>query len=394
MSTPISVFCTCGRQLDYSPIHDSLMVPPCPECLANARTLGAVEGEITAKEKKKKKKAKRSIKRKIPLKRQVALMVDTSGGVWATDYESDVLICTLNDVTLPCAILGATHGMGAAVNIVDCAFDLIKLDKTDDGDEQEYTLDVTNKGVPWMSITMEEDTNWTAPLSALSALPTLDVAQLATMLPFMSDNPSRMNLNGVRVENGAMVAVNGHVLAVEQIDYTGLSAIVSRQTINAAWEAGVKSLAIEKQGDALVVLSPDGGFKGRVIAEEYPNYKQVIPSKTPYTAEIENIKATLQVAKQWTKAGKNPTDAVSVRRDGVYVSDTRIGNGTCDHETIPTTRNPIPKPSNVNFCVSSLADIAKWLGVDNLTLKGEGPECPHVVEIGPKLFLIMPMEQP
>jgi DNA polymerase III sliding clamp (beta) subunit (PCNA family) len=119
----------------------------------------------------------------------------------------------------------------------------------------------------------------------LPVIATLDRSEIDGLRAAMSDDPARMNLNGILLDEGGAVATDGHRMLVLTSAKVKGHAIVHRKF----WEivnlfgdtVEVRLLKPEGQIASVCAVFECGAYSVQVwcrcIDEEFPNYKAVIP---------------------------------------------------------------------------------------------------------------------
>ena len=239
------------------------------------------------------------------------------------------------------------------------------------------------------------------------------------MIPFMSDDPSRMNLNGMLIklrrpegvgegEAGAVitaVATDGHRLAV-----------VEREVSDAVLPFEEKQAIIHRKGvvemrrlledcvDGEVVLgfamgeivlrTETASLYVRQIEEEYPNYTGVIPGKFIGELRVNRIELTHAV-----KIASPIVDThsqgirMTISKDRVAISGSRSDLGNVETEVFAEYEGPeLTVGYNYRFLLDSLGNIDSEQVILGIT----GAESPSLLtpedETEQSQFVIMPME--
>jgi DNA polymerase-3 subunit beta len=233
------------------------------------------------------------------------------------------------------------------------------------------------------------------------------------MTPFMSDDPSRMNLNGMLIklrkgEEGAIltaVATDGHRLAVVEREVPGAElpfeekqAIVHRKGVLEMR----RLLEDSADGDAtlgfamgeIVIRTETASLYIRQIEEEYPNYSGVIPSK--FIGELRVNRAELTHA---VKIASPIVDSHSqgirmvIAKDRVVITGSRSDLGNVETEVFAEYEGPeLTVGYNYRFLLDSLGNVDSEQVVLGIT----GAESPSLLkpedETEQSQFVIMPME--
>lgn len=233
------------------------------------------------------------------------------------------------------------------------------------------------------------------------------------MIPFMSDDPSRMNLNGMLIklrkgEEGAVitaVATDGHRLAVVEREVPGAElpfeekqAIVHRKGVlemRRLLEDCVDGEATLGFAMGEIVIRTDtASLYVRQIEEEYPNYSGVIPSK--FIGELRVNRAELTHA---VKIASPIVDSHSqgirmvISRDRVVITGSRSDLGNVETEVFAEYEGPeLTVGYNYRFLLDSLGNVDSEQVVLGIT----GAESPSLLkpedETEQSQFVIMPME--
>lgn len=239
------------------------------------------------------------------------------------------------------------------------------------------------------------------------------------MTPFMSDDPSRMNLNGMllklrKVEKteesdaGAVVtavATDGHRLAVVEREVPGAvlpfdekQAIVHRKGVlemRRLLEDDIESEAtLGFSMGEVVVKTEAAALYVRQIEEEYPNYSGVIPGK--FIGELRINRAELTNA---VKIASPIVDTHSqgirmvISKDRVVISGSRSDLGNVETEVFAEYEGPeLTVGYNFRFLLDSLGNVDSEQVVLGIT----GAESPSLLkpedETEQSQFVIMPME--
>ena len=246
------------------------------------------------------------------------------------------------------------------------------------------------------------------------------LSQLAArMTPFMSDDPSRMNLNGMLVklrkveatedvEAGAVitvVATDGHRLAVVEREIPGATlpfeekqAIVHRKGV-----LEMRRLLEDSQdGDVtlgfsmgeVVIRTEIAALYVRQIDEEYPNYSGVIPGKF-----IGDLRCNRHELSNAVKIASPITDShsqgirMAISKDRVVISGSRADLGNVETEVFSEYDGPeLTIGYNFRFLLDSLGNVDS----DQIRLGITGSESPSLLrpenEAEFSQFVIMPME--
>jgi len=236
------------------------------------------------------------------------------------------------------------------------------------------------------------------------------LSQLAArMTPFMSDDPSRMNLNGMLVKlrkvEATVVATDGHRLAVVEREIPGATlpfeekqAIVHRKGV-----LEMRRLLEDSQdGDVtlgfsmgeVVIRTEIAALYVRQIDEEYPNYSGVIPGKF-----IGDLRCNRHELSNAVKIASPITDShsqgirMAISKDRVVISGSRADLGNVETEVFSEYDGPeLTIGYNFRFLLDSLGNVDS----DQIRLGITGSESPSLLrpenEAEFSQFVIMPME--
>ncbi|MBM4370010.1 MAG: DNA polymerase III subunit beta [Deltaproteobacteria bacterium] len=238
-----------------------------------------------------------------------------------------------------------------------------------------------------------------------------DVA--ARMLPFMSDDPSRMNLNGMLMKlkpspEGVQlttVATDGHRLAILERELPS-ACLEGEERLVIVHRKGVgelrRLLDDGSEGDALLGLSTGEVFfrSGaatlyvRQIDEEYPNYSGVIPGR--FVGELRvNRTELIHAVKIASPIADSHSQGIRMvlARDRVVISGSRSDLGNVETEIFAEYEGPdLTVGYNLRFLLESLVNVDS----EHVTLGLTGHESPSLLrpadESEKSLFVIMPME--
>ncbi len=233
------------------------------------------------------------------------------------------------------------------------------------------------------------------------------------MTPFMSDDPSRMNLNGMLIklrkgEDGAVVtavATDGHRLAVVEREVPGAElpfeekqAIVHRKGVlemrRLLEDDGGGEATLGFAMGEIVIRTEGASLYVRQIEEEYPNYTGVIPGK--FIGELRVNRAELTHA---VKIASPIVDSHSqgirmvISKDRVVISGSRSDLGNVETEVFAEYEGPeLTVGYNYRFLLDSLGNVDSEQVVLGIT----GAESPSLLkpedETEQSQFVIMPME--
>jgi len=239
------------------------------------------------------------------------------------------------------------------------------------------------------------------------------------MTPFMSDDPSRMNLNGMLLklrrseetadgQAGAIVtavATDGHRLAVVerevpdvQLPFEEKQAIVHRKGVlemRRLLEDGADGDAVLGFSMGEVVIKTEtASLYIRQIEEEYPNFTGVIPGK--FIGELRVNRAELTHA---VKIASPIVDTHSqgirmvISKDRVVISGSRSDLGDVETEVFAEYEGPeLSVGYNYRFLLDALGNVDSEQVVLGIT----GAESPSLLkpedETEQSLFVVMPME--
>jgi DNA polymerase-3 subunit beta len=248
------------------------------------------------------------------------------------------------------------------------------------------------------------------------SLPAAIVSDIAgRMSPFMSDDPARMNLNGIllrlnRIEGGVVmttVATDGHRMAILEREFDGLElpfesqqAIIHRKGVlevrRLLEDAGKDNASIGFSMGEVVIRCGDTALFIRQIDEEFPNYSGVVPN---------NFKGKLRVGKSDlvnavriaspVLDNHSPVVKLAFKAETLQISSSRADFGNVDTEIMAEYEgDPLSVGYNFRFLLESLSKIDS----DTIFLGVNGTDSPSLLRpddtAEKSLFVIMPMDIP
>ncbi|MFH1531797.1 MAG: DNA polymerase III subunit beta [Pseudomonadota bacterium] len=236
------------------------------------------------------------------------------------------------------------------------------------------------------------------------------------MTPFMSDDPSRINLNGMLLKlrkaegtaTGAVitaVATDGHRLAVVEREVPDVSlpfdekqAIIHRKGV-----LEMRRLLEDcADGDAtlgfamgeVVICTETTALYVRQIEEEYPNYSGVVPGKFIGELRVNRTELTnaVRIASPIVDTHSQGI-RMMISKDRVVISGSRSDLGNVETEVFAEYEGPeLTVGYNYRFLLDSLSNVDSEQVILGIT----GAESPSLLkpedETEQSLFVIMPME--
>ncbi len=249
----------------------------------------------------------------------------------------------------------------------------------------------------------------------LVQIPTSLLASMAAQTaPFMSDDPSRMNLNGVLIritkeeKNDCVmtaVATDGNRMAVIEkeileldIPFSEKQAIIHRKGVfeikKLLDDSIEESTGFGFSNGEIIIRNGNSTLYIRQIDEEFPNYGGVIPSS--FAGELiinknEFINA-IRIASPIVQ-NHNQGIKLAIRQNTINISGSRSDLGNIETDVVSEYNgDEISVGYNFKYMLEALANIE----TENVVIGITGEESPSLVrsdlEEDKSIFIVMPME--